>query len=49
MAQIDPVADGVYRICTQDWGFPITMNQFLIEDEAPLLFHAGQRRMFKLG
>jgi len=44
------IADGIYRINT-----PVTIpggpglfnfNQYLITDEAPLLFHAGPRRLF---
>ena len=47
---IDEVADGVYRIHTpippsaMPGGF--SFNQYLIVDDAPLLFHSGPRRMF---
>ncbi|MBW3623411.1 MAG: MBL fold metallo-hydrolase [Armatimonadetes bacterium] len=41
MAQVDCVAEGIYRISVQAWGFPITLNQFLIEDEHPALIHTG--------
>ncbi|MFN3651806.1 MAG: FprA family A-type flavoprotein [Armatimonadota bacterium] len=41
MTRIDPMGDGIYRISTQAWGFPITMNQFLIDDEHPALIHTG--------
>ena len=49
---IHEVAEGIYRINT-----PVTIpggpgqfnfNQYLIKDEAPLLFHAGPRRLFPL-
>jgi flavorubredoxin len=49
---IHEIADGIYRINT-----PVAMpgsvgkfnfNQYLIVDEAPLLFHTGLRRLFPL-
>ena len=43
------VADGIYRINTpiQIPGGPdFNFNQYLIADEAPLLFHTGPRRLF---
>ena len=49
---VNEVADGIYRINT-----PVTLpggagafnfNQYLVVDEAPLLFHTGPRRMFPL-
>ena len=49
---INEIAEGIYRINT-----PVTIpggpgqfnfNQYLIADEAPLLFHAGPRRLFPL-
>ena len=48
--RIDEIADGIYRISTSippsemPGGF--TFNQFLIADEAPLLYHTGLRRVF---
>lgn len=50
--KINEIADGIYRLST--WvpnvappaGF--TFNQFLIDGEEPLLFHAGHRQMFPL-
>jgi hypothetical protein len=42
MAQIDQVAPGIYRISTAAWGFPITLNQLLIEGEHPALGPAGE-------
>ena len=41
MAVVDKVAEGIYRISTQAWGFPITVNQFLIVGEHPALIHTG--------
>src|SRR5690349_7656373 len=48
---IHEIAAGVYRINTpiQIPGGPgFNFNQYLIADEAPLLFHTGPRRMFPL-
>lgn len=48
--RIDEIADGIYRISTAIppevmlGGF--TFNQFLIADDAPLLFHTGPRKLF---
>jgi flavorubredoxin len=50
MAQIDEIADRVYRISTPvpvpaiPGGF--SFNQFLLVDEEPLLFHTGMRGLF---
>ncbi|WP_040491149.1 MBL fold metallo-hydrolase [Ilumatobacter nonamiensis] len=46
---IDEIADGIYRLSTfvaevGPTGF--TFNQFLIDDDDPLLFHTGQRMLF---
>ncbi|MBI3283859.1 MAG: MBL fold metallo-hydrolase [Burkholderiales bacterium] len=49
---IHEIADGIYRINTAitipggAGGF--SFNQFLIVDDAPLLFHSGPRKMFPL-
>lgn len=49
--RVDEIADGVYRISTpvppsvMPGGF--TFNQFLVDDEAPLLFHTGPRKLFE--
>jgi len=49
---VHEIADGIYRINTPvilaggPGGF--SFNQFLISDEAPLLFHTGPRKMFPL-
>jgi flavorubredoxin len=47
MTQIDQVADGIYRISTQAWGFPITVNQFLVEGAEPALIHTGTFPMYE--
>jgi len=46
--RIDEIADGIYRISTPSTIVPggFTFNEFLIRDEAPLLFHTGLRKMF---
>ncbi len=50
--RVDEIADGIYRISTPvpPEGFPggFTFNQFLIDDDEPLLFHTGLRRLFPL-
>jgi len=51
-ARIDEIEDGIYRLSVfvpemePPHGF--TFNSFLIVDDEPLLFHAGQRAMFPL-
>jgi hypothetical protein len=51
-SRIDEIADGIYRISTPipptviPGGF--TFNQFLIDDDEPLLFHTGPRKLFPL-
>jgi flavorubredoxin len=48
---IDEIADGVYRLGTPvrfPDGVGFTFNQYLLLDDAPLLFHTGLRRMFPL-
>ncbi len=49
MTTIDEIADGIYRLYTPietpgAGGF--SFNQYLIVDEAPLLFHTGLRQLF---
>jgi flavorubredoxin len=48
--RIDEIADGIYRISTpvppSDFPGGFTFNQFLIDDDEPLLFHTGLRRLF---
>jgi len=50
--QIDEIADGIYRISTpippSDFPGGFTFNQFLIDDDKPLLFHTGLRQLFPL-
>ena len=48
---VHEIAAGIYRINTpvlMPDGFSFNFNQYLIDDEAPLLFHTGPRRMFPL-
>jgi flavorubredoxin len=49
---VHEVADGIFRINTPI-GLPggpgqFSFNQYLIVDEAPMLFHTGQRQLFPL-
>lgn len=48
--RIDEIGDGIYRINTpvEIPGGAFSFNQYLVADEAPLLFHTGPRRMFPL-
>ncbi len=45
---VHEIADGVYRISTPVQVAPggFTFNQYLVVDEAPLLFHTGPRSLF---
>lgn len=45
---VDEVADGIYRISTPLDVIPggFTFNSYLIDDEEPVLFHTGYRKMF---
>ena len=48
---VHEIASGIYRINTPirlPPGPGFNFNQYLIDDEAPLLFHTGPRRMFPL-
>ena len=49
---INEIADGIYRLSTYlpDVAPPagFTFNQFLVDADEPLLFHAGHREMFPL-
>jgi flavorubredoxin len=48
---VSEVADGIYRISTPvviEGAGGFSFNQFLVVDEAPLLFHSGPRQMFPL-
>lgn len=46
--RVDEIAAGIYRISTPLTALPggFTFNQFLIEDDEPLLFHTGPRALF---
>lgn len=48
VTRVDEIADGIYRISTPTDIVPggFTFNQFLIDDDEPLLFHTGLRKMF---
>src|SRR5664279_3103947 len=47
--RVDEVAAGIFRISTPVTALGgFTFNQYLIDDEQPLLFHTGPRRMFPL-
>lgn len=43
---IHEVAPDVFRISTFIPDFDLQFNQFLVRDEAPLLFHTGMRSLF---
>ncbi len=48
---VHEIADGIYRINTPlliEGAGGFSFNQYLIVDDAPLLFHTGPRRMFPL-
>jgi flavorubredoxin len=48
---VHEIASGIYRINTPvrlPDGPGFNFNQYLIDDDAPLLFHSGPRRMFPL-
>jgi flavorubredoxin len=45
---VDQIAENIYRLSTpvQIPGSGFSFNQYLIVDDAPLLFHTGPRRLF---
>src|SRR5262245_17021359 len=47
---VHEIAAGIYRISTPVSAIPggFTFNQILVQDDEPLLFHTGLRRMFPL-
>ncbi|MGD8925711.1 MAG: MBL fold metallo-hydrolase [Thioalkalispiraceae bacterium] len=48
---IHEIADDIYRINTPvvfENGLGFSFNQYLIDDDAPLLYHTGPRKMFPL-
>ena len=44
---ISEITDGIYRISGFSNEFGITFNQFLINDEKPMLIHTGPIGMYK--
>lgn len=47
--RVDEIADGIYRLATAmdlPNGEAFSFNQYLIDDDEPLLFHTGPRRLF---
>ncbi|MBI4464045.1 MAG: MBL fold metallo-hydrolase [Acidobacteria bacterium] len=46
MAKVNEVAPDVYRISVYVPEFDLQFNHFLIQDEQPLLFHTGYKRLF---
>jgi flavorubredoxin len=46
MPQVTEIAPDVYRICVFYPEINLGFSHFLVNDEEPLLFHAGLRRMF---
>jgi flavorubredoxin len=51
--RVDEIADGIFRISTpvppsDELPPGFSFNQFLIQDEKPLLYHTGPRQMFAL-
>jgi flavorubredoxin len=44
--QISEITDGIYRIAGFDSNYGITFNQFLIDDEKPMLIHTGPIGMY---
>ena len=47
---LEEIASGIYRIGTpvEVPGGKFNFNQYLVDDDAPLLFHTGPRRLFPL-
>lgn len=48
-ARVDEIAQGIYRISTRLDVIPggFTFNSYLIDDDEPVLFHTGYRRLFE--
>ncbi|MDQ6931422.1 MAG: MBL fold metallo-hydrolase [Candidatus Eremiobacteraeota bacterium] len=46
--RVDEIAPKIYRISTYISDAGMAFNQFLIDDEEPLLFHTGMRALFPL-
>src|SRR5258707_1499950 len=49
MAQINQVAEGIYRISSFSPTVGISFNQFLIDDEHPTLIHTGTYPLYEGG
>lgn len=47
MADVTEVADGIFRICVYVTEFELSFNQYLVRDEAPLLFHTGMNGIYE--
>jgi flavorubredoxin len=48
MANVDEITKGIYRISTPPGdAYPITFNQFLIDDEMPTLIHTGVHQEYE--
>lgn len=48
MTRIDEIAPDIFRISTYTPEFDLQFNQFLVRDEAPLLFETGMKQIFPL-
>jgi flavorubredoxin len=46
--QVDEIAPGLFRISTYIARYDLQFNQFLVQDDEPLLFHTGMKSMFDL-
>jgi hypothetical protein len=46
MTRIDEIVDGIYRISTMPKEYPVSFNQFLIDDEHPALSHTGMAPIY---
>src|SRR5262245_19961956 len=46
--RVDEIAEGIYRICTPLDVIPggFTFNSYLVDDDEPLLFHTGYKKLF---
>lgn len=45
-ARIDEIAPDVFRICSFERAAGLQFSQFLVRDDEPLLYHAGQKALF---
>ena len=45
---IEEIAPNLYRISTYISTYDLQFNQFLVNDDEPLLYHTGMRKMFPL-